>query len=167
MHEGPARPGRRAVAGALTLALLLVSCARAEPLPAATAVAHYDAVVSELTTALADRGLSWRLAPATRHVEDADNGCSYTPGTWMPDARPREPLALDDAAWDPWIDAMNPVLAEHGFAEVKKPQLQEATRSLSSKDQHGARLEVSMSGSIRIWGAAVAADPCAKATLGL
>lgn len=166
MTPTAARP-RAPLPVALCAALLLLTgCGGAEPLAADEAVAHYDAVAADLSEALSAQDLTWTLAPASRVVAERDGGCAYDAGTWMP-SRSAEEALRSEAGWEPWITALAPVLAEHGFEAVDAPEQAEGMLLIRTTDAHGAELTVDMTGQLRIWGADVDAAPCSAAELGL
>lgn len=151
---------------ALGAMVSLASCgAGTEPLPAPGAVAHYDGVVDELEGALADGGTSWQLAEATRKVAVQEGTCRFTPGTWQPAMR--LPAPDGEGGWEERIALVNPVLADYGFKEITDVTAQGSRTVLESSDAHGATLRITAEGEIRIWAAAVEADPCAPETLGI
>lgn len=144
----------------------LAACgADPEPLPAAGAVSHYEDFVDELAGALADGDTSWQHAPATQKVTEQKGGCRFTPGTWQPDAPLPAPEVEDD--WEERIAQVNPVLTEHGFSEIEHATEQGSRSVLESRDAHGASLEITPEGRIRLWEVAVEADPCSPETLGI
>lgn len=136
-----------------------------EPIPADGAVAHYEGVVDELEAALASSDTAWQHAPDTTKVVEQDGTCRLTPGTWQPESPLAEPEG--DDGWQERIAQLNPVLAEHGFAEIDDVTAQGSRSILESRDTHGASLEITAEGRIRIWDAAVDADPCTPETLGI
>lgn len=163
------RPASIMVVPILVAALAVgvtAGCGTSAAVPAADAVGRYDAAVADLEEALAGTGVTWEHLPATRTVEERDEGCAYDPGTWEPSSSAEEDLRSPDG-WRPWLDAAAPVLAEHGFEAVDEPERVEGTLRLRSEDHHGAELTIDMSGRIRIWGARIDATPCAPASLGL
>lgn len=158
----------RSYAAALVLgaATSLTACgAGSEPLPAPEAVAHYESIVAELEGALADGGTDWQHAEDTRKVVEQDGTCRFTPGTWQP----ATPLPTPDGeeGWEDRIALVNPVLTGHGFEEIEDVTAQGSRTVLESSDAHGATLRVTPEGEIRIWEAAVEADPCTPEGLGM
>lgn len=154
---------RTAVLGT-TAALSLSACGGTEPLPANQAVAHYDDAATALTQALGADGTTWEHTEATRKAEGTDGACEYTPGSWSPSAP--LPAPEDDAAWEARIDAVNPVLEEHGFDAVNGTTTDESRKVLETEDAHGATLHLTAEGELRIWGAEVTTDPCELEGLG-
>lgn len=146
-----------AVLGAAA-ALSLSACGGTEPLPADQAVAHYDDAATALTVALGAGGITWEHGEASRKADERDGTCEYTPGNWSPSAP--LPAPEDDAAWEARIDAANPALEEHGFDAVNGTTADGSRKVLETEDAHGATLQLTAEGDLRIWGAEVTADPC-------
>lgn len=144
--------------------LPLAACGGSAPLAADVSVAHYDGAAEKVVEVLAEEGGEWTLAEDTRKVADSGGTCEYTPGTWNPDA---SLPSVDDAGWQERLDALNPVLAEHGFEEAAGTTQDGSREVLETRDEHGATLQVTEDGQVRIWGAEVDADPCEPAALGL
>lgn len=144
----------------------LAACgADAAPIAAADAVTHYESVVDDLTGALADDGTSWQLAQDTRKIAEHEGACRFTPGTWQP-AVPL-PTPDGDGDWEDRIAAVNPVIADHGFAEIQDTTAQGSRTVLETRDDHGATLRITPEGEIRIWEVAVDAAPCTPESLGI
>lgn len=150
----------------------LAACGGATPIAADDAVAHYDSAADAAVGALADSAGDgsgdsdgeWMLAEDTRTVTENDGACEYTPGTWSPvTSLP----SADDELWQQRLDALNPVLAEHGFEQIDATTQDGSRDVVESTDGHGATLQVTAEGQVRIWGAVVDADPCEPARLGL
>lgn len=143
---------------ATAAALSLSACGGTEPLPADQAVAHYDDAATALTVALGSGGITWEHGEASRKADERDGTCEYTPGNWSPSAP--LPAPEDDAAWEARIDAVNPALEEHGFDAVSGTTADGSRKVLGTEDAHGATLQLTAEGDLRIWGAEVTADPC-------
>lgn len=143
---------------ATAAALSLSACSGTEPLPADQAVAHYDDAATALTQVLGAEGTTWEHEEATRKIAETDGACKYTPGNWSPSAL--LPAPEDDADWEARIDAVNPVLVEHGFEEVDGTTANGSRTVLETEDAHEATLHLTAEGDLRIWGAEVTADPC-------
>lgn len=158
---------RTALALLLLAALTpLAACtADAEPLPADGAFAHYEGVVDDLEAALVSSDTAWQHAPDTTKVAERDGTCRLTPGTWQPESPLAEPEG--EEGWQERIAQLNPALAEHGFTEIEEVSAQGSRNVLESSDSHGASLEITAEGRIRIWDAAVDAEPCTPETLGV
>lgn len=155
----------------LALALLavmipLASCSTGTaPIPADDAVSHYDDLATELEAALAVDGTAWELAPDTRKVTSGEDACLFTPGTWSPETPLPEPA--DDEGWEERMATVNSVLSGYGFEEIEDVTEEGSRTVLQTQDEHGATLSMSAEGQIRIWEAAVDADPCSAETLGI
>lgn len=149
---------------ALAVLLAVAGCTRGDPIAADQAVAHYDAVAEDLTGAIGTTHTEWTLDERTRHVRAKDDVCRYNPGRWTP----KPALAIDeDADWDEWIAALNPVLVKDGFQKLHKVDQAEYSQILTTHDSHGAQVEITPDGTLRIWDATVAAKPCADSAVGL
>lgn len=144
----------------------LAGCtADADPLSSDGAVAHYEGLVDELEDALASSDTTWQHAPDTTKVAEHDGTCRLTPGTWQPESPLAEPEGED--GWEKRIAQLNPVLAAHGFTEIEEASAQGSRSVMESSDSHGASLEITAEGRIRIWDATVDAEPCTPETLGI
>lgn len=134
-------------------------------LPAAEAVAHYETLVDELEDVLSDDGASWQLAEDTRKVTDEGGSCLFTPGTWDPEA----PLPAPDGeeGWNARITSVSTVVEAHGFAPIEDVTAQGSRSVLETTDEHGATLVITAEGRIRLWEAAVDAEPCSAGSLGI
>lgn len=150
----------------LCLALPLSACGGGTvPLPGAESVARYDDLATELEAALAVDGTSWKLAEETRTVKTAEGACLFTPGTWTPEAALPEPA--DDEAWEARAETVNAVIVGYGFETIEDVTEQDSRTVLESTDEHGATLRIAAQGEVRIWDAAVKADPCTAEALGI
>lgn len=162
------RAARRSIApvriGAVLLAL--AGCGSPQPLSADAAVETYDALASDLQSALAPQGVVWHRAAATRKVAERDGACAYDPGNWLPETSAESHLRTP-RGWEPWLSAIDPVLEDHGFARVSVPEQVEGVLRIRTTDDHGAELTLDMTGQLRIWNARIDASPCAAETLGL
>lgn len=69
--------------------------------------------------------------------------------------------------WEPWREALDPVLQQHGFSSLSREHRSGGVHFLRSRGLHGARLMLESWGKIRITEIRVDADPCEDATLGL
>ena len=158
---------RQLACGLLLAASALIplsGCGSDEKLAADDAVTHYDAVAQDLAEALGEPDTRWQFTETMRGIGIKDDVCRYRPGLWTPDPRLQ---ASDDATWRAWMDAVNPVLEEHGFTSISDVTQDEALQRLTSSDQHGAQLVIENIGSIRVYDVAVDADPCELETLGV
>lgn len=148
----------RAAGTALALALLVAACGGPQELDLQEAEDHYDEVVADLQEALEPLGHELVHAPATSSFELVDGLCTYTPGSYQADT-----LGADLAAeenWDAVLDAIDPVLEEHGFDTVDAPRQQGAVLMAATSDEHGAELSFGATGTVRLAGAHVSAEAC-------
>lgn len=164
MHGSHTRAVHRCAIVSTTLVLLTACGDSEEPIRAADAVAHYDEVAAAIA-ATAAPDAAWTFADSTRHVAaDGSGTCLYTPGDWSMDS----PLISADArSWDDVLDALGPSLEEYGFEPVDSTTEQQSRRVLETTDEHGATLQITEDGKLRIHSALVDADTCTAATLGL
>ncbi|MFB2598466.1 hypothetical protein ACEXQE_11775 [Herbiconiux sp. P17] len=118
----------------------LAGCTSSTPsssIDAATATERYQPVIDDLAAALTDAypTVTWTDDSETRVTDDGGSGCSLAIGTKRGDP------SLPDTAGT-WADVMsvaNPVLTEHGFAEVSEEEsLEGGWTGLSSTDDSGA-----------------------------
>lgn len=144
--------------------LPLAACGSSAPLAAGGAVAHYDGAAEAVFDVLSDGDDQWSLAEETRKVTASGGTCEYTAGTWTPEA---SLPSVDSTGWQERLDALNPVLAAHGFEEASGTTQDGSREVLETRDEHGATLQITEQGQVRIWGAEVDADPCDPAELGL
>lgn len=158
------RRGARGLLLATAVLLPLTGCGREDPIAADEAVPHYDAVAEDVTGALGSTNTRWELGGSARHVREKDSVCRYNPGQWTPDPAL---TVSDDADWDAWIAALNPVLVEDGFQKFHKVDQAEYSQILRTHDDHGAQIEITADGTVRIWDAVVDASPCTDAAVGL
>lgn len=159
MARSPARPRTRAGgAAALTLAVLLTGCGAAQELDAQQAESHYDAVIADVQAALGPLGHELVHAPATRSFESDDGECLYSPGNYEADGLGAE--LGDEENWDPVLEALDPVLEEHGFGTADAPRREGALLMVAVEDAHGAELSLGENGMVRIHGALVTAEAC-------
>ncbi|MDN5687568.1 MAG: hypothetical protein L0G94_13000 [Brachybacterium sp.] len=160
--------GRRPRLALALLALMipLASCGTGTaPIAADDAAPHYDDLATELEAALAVDGTAWQLEPDTRQVTGGDDGCLFTPGTWNPETPLPEPA--DDEGWTRRMATVNSVVSGYGFEEIEDVTEEGSRTVLQTWDEHGATLSITAEGRIRIWEAAVDADPCSAETLGI
>jgi hypothetical protein len=143
---------------AIAAVMPLAACGGDTALPATEAVGRYDEIAEGISAAIAADGTTWKLAEDTRRTEAVDDACQYTPGTWRPAGA--LPVAEDEALWQERIDAVNPVLEQHGFAPVDELTQDGSREVLESEDEHGATVRLTADGELRIWGARVDAAPC-------
>lgn len=144
--------------------LLLAACGgSAEPLPAESAVPHYDAAAEAVLAELA--GPEWALQENQRTVQEEDGACRYSPGVWNAD-QPLEGVSGDEG-WDALAERLDPVLAEHGFGDLGAPERSGALYSVRSQDAHGAELVLDAQGRLALRGALVDAQTCTPEALGL
>ncbi|MDN5899040.1 MAG: hypothetical protein L0H74_03130 [Brachybacterium sp.] len=164
--------GRRRARGAargpllLSALALLAGCAAVTPLPAEDAVAQYDEVAADLTSVLAgSTGQEWTFVEHLRSVQERDGVCLYSAGAWEAGA----PLSAVSAGkgWDEIVAAADPVLEEHGFTAFGRPSRSGALYSVSATDGHGAEVELTAQGTVRIADAEIAAQECTAEGLGL
>ncbi|MCS6712176.1 hypothetical protein JSY14_09125 [Brachybacterium sp. EF45031] len=148
-----------------TVLLVFSACGGFDtPLPAEDAVAHYDDVATTVADAAAPEA-SWNHAESTRHVTAEDPGtCRYTPGDWSMDG----PLiSRDGRTWDDLIGDLGPSLEKAGFDPVDAASEQASRRVLETTDAHGATLQLTEDGRMRIHSALVDADACTESALGI
>ena len=135
-------------------------------LPAQEAVAQYDLVAEDVLAALTSvRPLAWERG-TQGIIEPGAQDCRYRPGIWTADdvLYPEPGQGRD---WDPWREALDPVLEEHGFAPLGREQSSGAAYWLESKGPNGSRLQLHIDGELRITDVRVDAEPCEDAALGL
>ena len=154
-----ARRPRGGVLTVLAMTAVLASCGSAQLLEAGQAEPHYDAVISDVQDALGGLGYELVHAPATRSWEEREGICTYTPGNYEADGL--SAALADEEAWVPVLDALNPVLEEHGFETREEPGLDGGSLRVTVEDDHGAELSIGDEGQVRIWGAHVSEDACA------
>ena len=99
-------------------------------------------------------------------VPDSSVGIDGSGTSWTLARTMRLP-SVDSTGWQERLDALNPVLAEHGFEEASGTTQDGSREVLETRDEHGATLQITEQGQVRIWGAEVDADPCDPAELGL
>lgn len=158
------RAVHRCAAAGAALVLLTACGGSEEPIPAADAVAHYDEVAAAVS-ATAAPDAAWALADSTRHVAaDGSGTCLYTPGDWSMDS----PLISSDGrSWDDVLAALGPSLEEAGFKSVDSTTEQQSRRVLETTDEHGATLQITEDGRLRIHSALVDAESCTDDALGI
>lgn len=147
---------------------MLAGCGGRTPVPAAEAVATYDALAEDLFSA-ADtvRPMDWELQRSSRTIEEPGaEDCRYRPGSWSAGEN-LYPVPGQGMDWQPWRDALDPMLEEHGFEALGRERRRGAWFSLESDGPHGARLQLSAQGELRISDVRVDASPCEDAALGL
>ena len=69
--------------------------------------------------------------------------------------------------WDPWREALDPVLEAHGFSSLGRERHSGAVTWLEADGEHGARVRLTAQGELRITGIRVDAEPCEDSALGL
>lgn len=159
MARNPVHPRLRAGgAGALALAVLLVGCGSGQELDAQEAESHYDAVIADVQAALAPLGHELVHAPATRSFESDDGECLYTPGNYEAEGLGAE-LGVEEN-WDPVLEALDPVLEEHGFGTADAPRREGAVLMVAVEDAYGAELSLGENDMVRIHGAQVTPEAC-------
>lgn len=169
--RGPAGRRRRARLGSLAAASALVlgacgSFGSTDTLPSDEVVGHYDAVAEDLIAAMDTvRPLAWEHG-SQGVIEPGAADCRYRAGAWQAD-EPLYPEPGQGMDWDPWREALDPVLQEHGFGELGREKSSGAVLEVESTDDHGARLVLESTGAFRITDIPVDAEPCVDATLGL
>lgn len=146
----------------------LLSGCGGPPVAATEAVSTYDALAEDLLAA-ADtvRPMDWELQRNSRKIEEPGaEDCRYRPGSWMAgeDLYPAPGQGMD---WQPWRDALDPVLEEHGFDAFGRERRRGAQYYVTSDGPHGATVELTVHGDLRISDVRVDATPCEDATLGL
>ncbi|MGO2360951.1 MAG: hypothetical protein ACTH6N_07435 [Brachybacterium tyrofermentans] len=150
----------------LSAAALLTACGGVVPLPAGEAVAHYDEVAAELTSALGEStGQEWSLLEHRREVQEREGVCRYSPGDW--ETGTTLPGVSGDDGWDEIIAAVDPVLVEHGFSELGRPTRQGALYLVRAADEHGAEVTLSAQGTLRIADAEITTESCSAESLAL
>ena len=154
-----ARTHRIRVIAAFAMTALLASCGSAHELEPDEAEPHYDAVISDAQDALSALDYELVHAPATRSLEQHEGTCTYTPGNY--DVEGLSTALADEEAWGPVLEALNPVLEEHGFDTHDEPSLEGGSLRIAVEDQHGAELSIGDGGQLRIWGAQVSEEACA------
>ncbi|MGP9538950.1 hypothetical protein ACT3SP_13130 [Brachybacterium sp. AOP43-C2-M15] len=152
-----------ALAGAL---LLLTGCGGGEPLAAEDAVAAYEVVSEDVLEALDEvRPLAWERR-AQEILDPGAEDCRYQAGIWEA-GEPLYPEPGQGMDWDPWREALDPVLEEHGFDALGREQRSGAQYWVESEGPHGARLLLDSEGTLRLTDIRVDAEPCEDAALGL
>lgn len=131
--------GRRRAAALALAAVLLSGCGGDAPLPPSEAVATYEAV--------------------------AEN-CRYQAGIWQADGN-LYPVPGQGMDWDPWREALDPVLEEHGLSSLGRERHSGAVTWLEADGEHGARVRLTAQGELRITDIRVDAEPCEDSALGL
>lgn len=109
------RRGRRA-ALALGAALLMTACSSGalEPVPLEDARSQYEESLRPLQQAmLSDPGVTWSQAGAESFLEE-DGVCRWSPG----DSVAPVGIPEDDPSWSGRAEAVDEVLASHGFDAV-------------------------------------------------
>lgn len=154
-----ARRACRGVVAALTMTAVLASCGSPQVLEPEEAEAHYGAVIRDVQDALGELDYELVHAPATRSLKEHEGTCKYTPGNY--EAEGLSAALGDEAAWGPVLEALNPVLDEHGFDTRDQPSLDGGSLRVKVEDDHGAELSIGDMGHVRIWGAHVSEDACA------
>ena len=156
---GLARPHRGGALTLLAMTAALASCGSPQQFEPGQAEPHYDAVISDVQEALGGLGYELVHAPATRSLEEHEGICTYTPGNY--EVEGLSAALGDEEAWAPVLDALNPVLEEHGFDTRDEPGLDGGSLRITVEDGHGAELSIGDQGQVRIWGAHVSEEACA------
>ncbi len=150
---------RRALLVALPLTALSACGRRIEPIPAADVVEHYRVVVDALIAAMDSvRKLGWH--PSGVHSTETPKRCStYSPGHWESDhwLYEKPGTGMD---WEPWLEALDPVLKEHGFTKLGREKREGGHLTRSSSDIHGAVLKIYARGILEIYDAQVGDPSC-------
>lgn len=154
-----ARRTCRGIVATAALTVVLAACGSPQVLEPEEAEAHYDTVISDVQGALGELDYELVHAPATRSLEEHEGTCTYTPGNYEADGL--SAALADEAAWGPLLEALNPVLDEHGFETRDEPSLEGGSLMMAVEDDHGAELSIGDMGHMRIWGAHVSDEACA------
>lgn len=154
---------------AATLALatvLLAGCGGDAPLPPSEAVATYEAVAEDLLAATTSvRAMSWERR-GQEILEPGAEDCRYQAGIWQADAN-LYPVPGQGMDWDPWREALGPVLEEHGFSSLGRERHSGAVSWLEADGEHGARVRLTAQGELQITDIRVDAEACEDSALGL
>ncbi len=156
---------RRAAALALAT-VLLAGCGSGDPLPPSEAVATYEAVAEDLLAAATSvREMNWERG-GQGILEPGAEDCRYQAGIWQSDGS-LYPVPGQGMDWEPWREALDPVLEEHGFSSLGRERRSGAVTWLEADGEHGARVRLSAEGELRITDVRVDAEPCEDSALGL
>lgn len=154
---------------AATLALatvLLAGCGGDAPLPPSEAVATYEAVAEDLLAATTSvHAMNWERR-GQEILEPGAEDCRYRAGVWQADGD-LYPVPGQGMDWDPWREALDPVLEEHGFSSLGRERRSGAVTWLEADGEHGARVRLTAQGELRITDIRVDAEPCEDSALGL
>lgn len=151
-----------ATPAALLAALLALTGCGSEPtaLEPDAARGHYEQVAADVIAALDTVApLGWEPAGALTLPASDPTSCSYSPGTW----EAREGLSTGigrDLDWDRWREALDPVLAEHGFDALGGQEREGGWLYIAATDEHGAELKLVDQGTLEITGAAISGEGC-------
>ena len=158
--------GRRRAAALALAAVLLSGCGSGDPLPPLEAVATYEAVAEDLLAATTSvRAMSWERG-GQEILEPGAEDCRYQAGIWQADGN-LYPVPGQGMDWDPWREALDPVLEEHGFSSLGRARHSGAVTWLEADGEHGARVRLTAQGELRITDIRVDAEPCEDSALGL
>lgn len=154
---------RAAVAG---LAVLALSACGSTPLPEQDAVAHYEAVMAEVQTALSETGTEYAFEDESRTVAQDGGTCLYNPGRWAASPELDGTIGDDRDRWSDVIEPFEEVLASHGFTTFGSPKRQGAQFHVEARDTHGVTFRLTDRGDIALLRAQVETDTCTLDALG-
>lgn len=150
---------RRGAVAAIALAALVTACGSPQVLAAEDAEARYEAVITDVQGAMGELGYELVHAPATRSVQLHEGACTYTPGNYEVEGLGED--LIHEEGWEPILEAVNPVLDEHGFATRDQPRESGGLLVIGVEDGHGAEFSMTSRGDVRIWGARIEDEACA------
>lgn len=158
--------GRRRAATLALATVLLAGCGGDAPLPPSEAVAAYESVAEDLLSATTSvRAMSWERR-GQEILEPGAEDCRYQAGIWQADGN-LYPVPGQGMDWDPWREALDPVLEEHGFSSLGRERRSGALTWLEADGEHGARVRLTAQGELRITDIRVDAETCEDSTLRL
>ena len=133
-----------ATAAGVLLALGLAGCSGASPaatIDSSEAASTYSSVIADLSARLAETEAdsTWTIDPEGDDLGSTADGCSL----WLADATSDDFTVTDTGDWASLIDAVNPVLEEHGFPAVtEEDDIKGGYRGIRSVDDAGAELRI-------------------------
>lgn len=151
----------------LVLVALLAGCSGpAATTPVAEAPAHYEPVLAEVRDAVDGAlgvAVGWSADDDARAATDAEGRCTFTSADYRADD-----VDAHGADWDAVVEAVTPVLEEHGFEPGTTGPDVGGWLVIEAEDDAGAffRLAVKGRGELGIDGALVLADQDGACTLG-